>query len=266
MNASAAVVDSLLRQARRACSPLGPSPPCVGPASSAAVPGLVRTGTDLNLNLALARWVVLLLIGMLSGCAGGPRMESYPAGYPIGYEERGWASWYGPGFHGNRTASGERFDMHQLTAAHRTLPFGSVVRVRSLSTGRQVTVRVNDRGPFSRGRILDLSLAAANALGMAGNGTERVALKVIGYRGRLDGIGALRVQVASFAERANALALAEKLKERYSEVRIVPIELPSGKRYRVQVGRFGSEQEAAAVMKKLDAELDVESLVVRDDV
>ncbi|MER3424466.1 MAG: septal ring lytic transglycosylase RlpA family lipoprotein [Nitrospiraceae bacterium] len=208
---------------------------------------------------------ILLLVTGFTGCAGGPRVASYSPGYPIGYEERGRASWYGPGFHGNRTASGERFDMYELTAAHRTLPFGSVVRVRALSTGQQVTVRVNDRGPFSKGRILDLSLAAAKALGMTGNGTEHVELKVVGYQGRLDGVGVLRVQVASFAERANALALVEKLKGRYSDVRIVAIELPSGKRYRVQVGRFSSEQQAAAVMEKLDAELNVESMVIRDD-
>lgn len=82
--------------------------------------------------------------------------------------ETGLASWYGRAFHGRRTASGERFDMHAMTAAHRTLPFGSQLLVRNPANDRQVVVRVNDRGPFRRGRIIDLSQAAARALGIAG--------------------------------------------------------------------------------------------------
>lgn len=83
---------------------------------------------------------------------------------------RGLASWYGPRFHGRRTASGERFDQHALTAAHRSLPFGTVVRVQSLVNGRTVDVRVNDRGPFLRKRIIDLSRGAAEALGLIESG------------------------------------------------------------------------------------------------
>ena len=93
--------------------------------------------------------------------------------------ERGQASWYGPRFHGRRTASGERYDQHALTAAHKTLPFGTVVRVRSLVTGRQVDVRVTDRGPFVRGRVIDVSRAAAEALGMMGLGIKQVSLHII---------------------------------------------------------------------------------------
>ena len=92
--------------------------------------------------------------------------------------ERGQASWYGPGFHGRRTASGERYDMYALTAAHKTLPFGTLVRVRSLVTGREVEVRINDRGPFSAGRVIDVSQAAAAALGMLGMGVKDVQLLV----------------------------------------------------------------------------------------
>ncbi|MBI2769440.1 MAG: septal ring lytic transglycosylase RlpA family protein [Burkholderiales bacterium] len=91
------------------------------------------------------------------------------------------ASWYGPRFHGRRTASGEVFNMHALTAAHPNLPFGSVVRVTNLDSGRSVDVRINDRGPHVRQRIIDLSRAAAGALGLldAGAGIKRVALKVL---------------------------------------------------------------------------------------
>ena len=97
----------------------------------------------------------------------------------IGYTEEGIASWYGPGFHGKLTASGERYDMYQMTAAHKRLPLGTTVRVRSLATGRSVTVRINDRGPFIRGRIIDLSYAAARSLRMIGKGIERIRLKVL---------------------------------------------------------------------------------------
>ena len=93
--------------------------------------------------------------------------------------ERGQASWYGPRFHGRRTASGERYDQHALTAAHKTLPFGTVVRVRSLVTGKEVNVRVTDRGPFVRGRIIDVSRAAAEALGMMGLGVKQVSLHIV---------------------------------------------------------------------------------------
>ena len=93
--------------------------------------------------------------------------------------ERGQASWYGPRFHGRRTASGERYDQHALTAAHKTLPFGTLVRVRSLVTGKEVDVRVNDRGPFVRGRVIDVSRAAAEALGMMTLGVKPVALMVV---------------------------------------------------------------------------------------
>ncbi|MBC7445670.1 MAG: septal ring lytic transglycosylase RlpA family protein [Polaromonas sp.] len=92
--------------------------------------------------------------------------------------ERGDASWYGSQFHGRRTASGEAYDKYALTAAHKTLPFGTIVRVRSLALGREVDVRINDRGPFSPGRVIDVSQAAAHALGLTGLGVAEVSLKV----------------------------------------------------------------------------------------
>ena len=101
-----------------------------------------------------------------------------PLGAPAA---QGVASWYGPGFHGRKTASGERFDMNALTAAHRTLPFGTLVRVRSLINGLTVDVRINDRGPFLKRRVIDLSKAAAKALGLlaSGTGTKPVELFVV---------------------------------------------------------------------------------------
>ena len=92
--------------------------------------------------------------------------------------QRGGASWYGPGFHGRRTASGERYDMNAMTAAHRTLPFGTWVRVHSLVNGREVNVRITDRGPFIRSRVIDVSRGAAEVLGMLGLGFKEVVLLV----------------------------------------------------------------------------------------
>ena len=98
--------------------------------------------------------------------------------------ERGHASWYGGQFHGRRTASGENYDKYALTAAHKTLPFGTIVRVRSLKLGREVDVRINDRGPFSPGRVIDVSQAAAEALGLMGAGVAEVSLNVADSLGK----------------------------------------------------------------------------------
>lgn len=212
--------------------------------------------------------VLALLAGssyLLASCGGAAPRPTYFPGYPVGYVERGVASWYGPGFHGNKTANGERYDMYKLTAAHRTLPLGSVAVVRSLTTGRHVTVRINDRGPFARGRIVDLSLAGAHALGMTGTGTDQIELRVVGYQGRTADMGVLRIQVGSFADRQNAVSLLERLKINYKGGRIVTIELPEGRRYRVQVGEFMTEAQAQAAASRLESFLDIQPFVVRDD-
>jgi rare lipoprotein A len=130
----------------------------------------------------LAGWTVMAVLTVLTGCSTAPdrgrpgRDAAAPtksAGAELG---RGKASWYGPGFHGKRTASGERFDMNDLTAAHRTLPFGTRVRVRNLQNGREVVVRINDRGPRIGDRIIDLSKAAAAALDLLQAGEAPVVL------------------------------------------------------------------------------------------
>jgi rare lipoprotein A len=124
----------------------------------------------------------LLIAVLLAGCSttpdrGRPRPDAPAVARPAGAElGRGRASWYGPGFHGKRTASGERFDMNDLTAAHRTLPFGTRVRVRNAQNGREVVVRINDRGPQVNARIIDLSRAAAVALDLLQAGEAPVVL------------------------------------------------------------------------------------------
>ena len=208
--------------------------------------------------------LIPLLVSTLAACGGPPKPTYFP-GYPVGFVERGVASWYGPGFHGNKTANGERYDMHQLTAAHRTLPLGSIAVVRSMSTGRQVTVRINDRGPFARGRVLDLSLAGAQALMMTGTGTSEVELRVIGYQGRTAEMGVLRVQVGSFSDQQNAVNLLERAKRLYSSGRIQVVDLPEGKRYRVHIGQFPREAQAETAAANLESSLDLQAFVFRDD-
>ncbi len=176
------------------------------------------------------------------------------------------ASWYGPGFHGNLTANGERYDMYGITAAHRTLPLGSVLQVRSLTTGRQVKVRVNDRGPFAKGRILDLSLGAAKVLQMTQRGTDRVSLKVIDYLGPLKPGERLVVQVGSFRDKSRASTIKNMLTDDYAPVRIVKISIRGERFYRVLVGTYRNEKRAQAMANRLSKRFHLQTLVVRDDI
>ncbi|HLI10918.1 MAG TPA: septal ring lytic transglycosylase RlpA family protein [Alphaproteobacteria bacterium] len=122
-------------------------------------------------------WLLLLICG-LSACTAAPPPSSSPAGERPSFSETGTASWYGRSHQGRKTASGEAFDMRAMTAAHPSLPFGTVVRVTNLANGRMVKVRVNDRGPYGRGRVIDLSAEAAQALGMTVDGTAQVRIEV----------------------------------------------------------------------------------------
>jgi peptidoglycan lytic transglycosylase len=126
-------------------------------------------------------WAFIVTSCMLmGGCAG---LTKGQADLDIGMKERGIASWYGDDFHGWVTASGEPYDMHRLTAAHRTLPLGTIVRVTNAVNGRHVVIRINDRGPYVNGRILDVSYAAAKQLGMWRDGISAIQLEVVGQHG-----------------------------------------------------------------------------------
>jgi len=124
-----------------------------------------------------------LLLAVLAACGGNPNPKAYPFPPPeapaVGTKVEGIASWYGPGYHGNRTSSGERYDQDALTAAHAYWAFGTRVKVTLLETGRSVVVRVNDRFPSHKGRAIDLSRAAAKAIGLIGPGTGTVRLEVV---------------------------------------------------------------------------------------
>jgi rare lipoprotein A len=122
----------------------------------------------------------LPLLVLALACGGRRAPETKPSAPPEGtLFERGVASWYGSKFHGRRTASGERYDMHELTAAHPSLPFGTMVEVVDTASGRSVVVRINDRGPFVKGRVIDLSHAAAKRLGMIEAGLARVEVYLL---------------------------------------------------------------------------------------
>lgn len=116
--------------------------------------------------------VLLILFSLLAGCSGLPF-----GGVPGDYRAEGKASYYGKAHHGNKTASGERFNQNDMTAAHRTLPFGTRVKVTNLNNNRSVVVRINDRGPFTRGRIIDVSHKAAEALDMIRSGVVPVSVE-----------------------------------------------------------------------------------------
>ena len=173
-----------------------------------------------------------------------------------GFVERGIASWYGPKFHGRRTSSGETYDMHKMTAAHKTLPLPTYVSVRNLVTGKEIVVRVNDRGPFHGDRIIDLSYAAATTLGIASRGTGPVEVRALVpgtpvrpvARSRPPEPARLFVQAGAFQAASNA----SKLRTRLAGVSGLPIRvrraMSDGRvMYRVWLGPVSSVEEADEV-------------------
>jgi rare lipoprotein A len=217
---------------------------------------------------------IIFLISELMGC-GAPqkRPETQPGRpkpYRVGktwyhpvsdatdFRQKGKASWYGKKFHGKKTSSGETYDMYAMTAAHKTLPLGTYVRVHNLSNSKAVEVRINDRGPFVRGRIIDLSYSAAKKLGIIGPGTAPVEIVALGTPNNADGQNAsgytpvdyykgnFTFQIGAFREKTNALRLKQKLEKKYINVHIVPYD--DGRRimYRVRVGRAASLEQAEA--------------------
>jgi len=191
-----------------------------------------------------------------------PAIETQPA-VPGEYVEEGVASWYGIPFDGHRTSNGDVYDMHALTAAHRTLPFNSVVRVTNLRNGRQTEVRINDRGPFVGDRVIDLSLAAAQALDMEVAGVARVRLELLG--GPNPRIGFFGVQVGAFRVQDNAERLRDQLQAGYAPVNIVLYDSPTGLFYRVRVGRVPAEDAATRLAGQLRSREHLTTFVVRLD-
>jgi rare lipoprotein A len=144
------------------------------------------------------------------------------------YVETGMASWYGPPYHNRRASNGEIYNMNAFTAAHRTLPLGTRVRVTNLQTGRSTTVRITDRGPFIRGRVIDLSLAAAKAIGVWHAGVARVKVEVLQTPAPIDSGGRWAVQIGAFSEQDTARQLADRLSRRYQTARVREFSSPVG--------------------------------------
>ena len=151
------------------------------------------------------------------------------------YTEVGYASWYGDPYHGRRAANGEIYNKYKMTAAHLTLPFGTEVKVTDLENHRTVNVRINDRGPFAKGRIVDLSLAAAGQIQMVGPGTALVRLEVLSVPSEPDG-GSFLVQAGAFRDRPSAEKLRARLHRRFGNTFIETYDARDGTLYRVRVG------------------------------
>ena len=197
----------------------------------------------------------------------GKRYHTLPSSK--GYSERGMASWYGTKFHGKRTSSGEPYDLYGMTAAHKTLPLPTYVRVTNLQNGRSVIVKVNDRGPFHDDRIIDLSYTAAAKLGILGKGTGKVEVSAIDTEAddtvRLASAAPatpvtpaatdaqlLYLQVGAFSSEQNAKRLRnEILAQQIGEVRIVETTGSTGTFYKVQVGPLSDTSEADRVARAL---------------
>ena len=180
-----------------------------------------------------------------------------------GFQQKGIASWYGKDFHGRKTANGEVYNMHAMTAAHKTLPINSKIRVRNLKNNKAIDVRVNDRGPFVRGRIVDLSYKAAKKLDIVDSGiapVEIVALKSpslkpnerripnIALRGNAQGnyeIGNFTIQVGAFRNRINAEELYRKLNRSYNNAHISDFNNGVDSFYRVRIGKCSTLSKAA---------------------
>jgi rare lipoprotein A len=197
-----------------------------------------------------------------SPSAAPPAIERQPA-IPGQYVEEGVASWYGDPFNGRRAANGEIYDMYQLTAAHRTLPFGAIVRVTNLRNGKQTEVRITDRGPFVANRVIDLSLSAAQAIDMVGPGTAPVRLEILG--GPNPQVGFFGVQVGAFQSQDNAERFQAQLAARYGTVSIAQYDSPNGLFYRVRVGRLPTQAAAQQLADQLHANDQLTTFVVRLD-
>ncbi len=166
-----------------------------------------------------------------------------------GFRQEGVASWYGPDFHGKRTSSGEIYDMHAMTAAHKTLPLGTLVRVRHLQNQRAVELRINDRGPFVGNRVIDLSYEAARQLGVVGPGTAAVEVVAVGVAAGSPVdlySGNFTFQVGAFASRDSAERLRAELNPRFGNAHIVEFDRGDRLLYRVRVGKTANLQEAVA--------------------
>lgn len=202
---------------------------------------------------ALAAAAVAALL--FSGCARkkhARKLPAAPVARPVGSVEVGVASWYGHPYHGRPSASGEIYDMEQMTAAHRTLPFNTWVRVKNLSNEKTVDVRINDRGPFYDSRIIDLSHAAARAIELIGPGTAKVRVEVIeAPPSTMPAVFA--VQVGAYRQKASAERICAEMQKRYGSAKLVRRD-GNPTVWRVLVGAEPTQAGAGALADKIRSE------------
>lgn len=224
--------------------------------------------------------LVLLFLAVISSTGCGPKRRARSAPLPppasrtppapatIGQTETGIASWYGHPYHGRKAASGETYDMEQMTAAHRTLPFQTWVRVENLTNRKTVDVRITDRGPFIDGRIIDLSHAAARSIEMIGPGTAQVRLEVIRAPAApvVSENVTYGVQAGAFRNRTNAERSRTEMASRYGTARVVARPGDTAL-WRVLVGSETTEEAAEALAERIRQEIgERNAFVVRLDI
>jgi peptidoglycan lytic transglycosylase len=177
------------------------------------------------------------------------------------YRETGVAGWYGKELQGKKTASGDVFDSEGLSACHRTLPLGTVIRVTNLDNAKSIDVTINDRGPFAKARILDLSYGAARELGFLANGTARVKVESLE---EVRNAARYTVQAATYMEEENARVLKDRLSKKFGLIFIVQTETSIVRFYHVRIGSYTSEKRARQIADKLTLE-GLEPFVIRKD-
>jgi rare lipoprotein A len=200
--------------------------------------------------------LLIIVFFLITACSPGRRVVYERRTLPPerreirkGEVQYGIASWYGADFHGRRTSSGEVYDMYQLTCAHQTLPLGTMVMVTNLENGSSLELKVNDRGPFVKDRIIDVSYAAARMLGMWEKGTASVKVEVIGSAPEL--VQRFTLQVGSFVDETNAQRLAEQLRKNFDNVSVTTLETQTQKYHRVRVGQFDTRESALITAERL---------------
>jgi rare lipoprotein A len=177
------------------------------------------------------------------------------------YKERGMASWYGKKFHGQKTSSGEVYDMYAMSAAHKTLPIPSYARVTNVKSGKSVVVRINDRGPFHSDRIIDLSYAAAYKLGYIGAGSAMVEVESVEVKNTIEEKSTY-IQVGAFSSRGNAEDFRERVARQLTWLTDGIQVLSIGNLWRLHVGPYATSDAARAIAERIETELKLKPLVV----
>lgn len=212
-------------------------------------------------SAGLALLIVLLLLGV-AGCGKKRTRLRVPIVPTSGEGEVGLASWYGHPYHGRQTANGETYDMDDMTAAHRTLPFNTWIRVVNLENNLTTIVRINDRGPFIEGRIIDLSRSGAKEIDMVGPGTALVRLEIVEHPDVEKEAEQFSVQVGAFLVPENAEKMQRLVAKKFSGVFIDTSQKADGLYYRVRVGRQSTMRAAEAVRDRLRRQDEITNAVI----